>query len=62
MKYDLEFINPLGNPGTHYAFEAETIEEAETLSPHWLSASSQWRPEQFKIVSVKKSIYEENKE
>lgn len=59
MKYDLEFINPLGNTGTHYAFEAESPEEALAASPHWLAASSQWRPDQFKIVSIKQSIYNE---
>lgn len=61
MKFDVEYINPLGNPGTHYAVEAFSIEEAEQISPEYLAASSQWRPEQFKIISAKISIYEENK-
>lgn len=61
MKYDIEFINPMGSPGIHYALEADTPEEAAEQSPHWLASSSQWRPDQFTVTSVKVSIYEENK-
>lgn len=60
MKYDINFINPMGHPGTHYALEADSPEEAANQSPQWLAASSQWRPDQFKVVSVEKSIYEES--
>lgn len=61
MKYDIEFINPMGNPGTLYALEADSPEDAAAQSPHWLAASSQWRPDQFKVTSVKVSIYEDAK-
>lgn len=60
MKYDIHFINPVGNPGTHYALEADSPEEAAEQSPHWLAASSQWRPDQFKVISVEESVYERN--
>lgn len=58
MKYDIEFINPLGNPGTHYGLEADSPEDAAAQSPYWLAAASQWRPDQFTVTSVKLSIYE----
>lgn len=59
MKYDVEFINPMGNGGIHYAVIADSPEEAIEKSPHLLAASSQWRPDQFTILSAKISIYEE---
>lgn len=59
MKYDIDYINPMGNPGVHYALEANSAEEAAQQSPHWLAASSQWRPDQFQVTAVRISIYEE---
>lgn len=61
-RYDIDFINPMGNPGTHYAFEAESEEQAREQSPHWLAASSQWRPDQFKVTAVRPSIYQKQEE
>lgn len=58
MKYDINFINPLGNPGVHYALEASSPQEACDQSPYWLAVSSHWRPDQFTILSAKISIYE----
>lgn len=61
MKYDVEFINPMGYPGIIYHQEADSPEDAFMKAPYWLSVSSQWLPDQFKITSVNVSIYEESK-
>lgn len=60
MKYDIHFINPMDSVGIHYALEADCAETAAKISPHMLAASSQWLPEQFKVIKVEKSIYEES--
>lgn len=62
MKYDVEYFNPMGNPGVMYALEADSPQEACNAAPHWLAASSQWRPDQFTVTSAKISIYEDNRE
>lgn len=59
MKFDVSYINPLGNPGTFMEFPCESVEEVVRLTPFWLAASSQWSPEQFKVVSVKLSSNQE---
>lgn len=61
MKFDIEYINPMNNPGTCYAVEADTPEEACVRTPYLLAASSQWYPDQFTVLSAKISIYEEKK-
>lgn len=53
--YDIEFTNPMGWPGTLHSLEANSEEDAIKNAPIMLSASSQYTPDQFKIVSVKLS-------
>lgn len=55
LHFDVEFINPLGYPGTLVALCSDSVEKALSEAPFWLSASSQWRPDQFKVVSAKLS-------
>lgn len=59
MRFDIEYLNPKNNPGTLYAIKCENEEEAALLAPILITASSQWKPEDIKIISVKKSIYAE---
>lgn len=54
-RFDVDFINPRGNPGTFMGLEAVSVEEALERTPHMLAASSQWKPEQFKIACVRLS-------
>lgn len=62
MKYDIEYINPMGSSGVMYALEANSPREACDQAPYWLASSSQWRPDQFTIVAAKISIYEDKNE
>lgn len=59
IKFDLTYIGPTDVIGTYYAFLANSPEEAISQAPYWLAACSQWRPDQFKIISAKISIYED---
>ena len=62
VKYDVIYTNPLGHPGTLYGLESSSPQEACDEAPHWLAASSHWRPQDFKIKSAKISIYEDQNE
>lgn len=55
--YDVEYINPLDNPGVLYAVIADTPEQAALEAPYRLAVNTHWLPEQFTVVSVKISIY-----
>lgn len=59
MRFDIEYINPLNNPGIIYAIEADCPQQACNQAPYWLAASSQWRPDQFTVISAKISMYED---
>lgn len=58
IKFDIEFINPMGNAGVLYEISASSPQEAIEKAPQMLAASSQWRPDQFIIISVKISKHE----
>ena len=60
MKFDVELISPSGFKETHYAVVANTPEEAAIISPILLTISSSWKPEDFKVISVKISQYEDS--
>ena len=62
MLFDVDFINPLGNPGTIYAIRAVAPEDAIAEAPEVLAVSSQWRPDQFQVVEVRLSIYSKDAE
>lgn len=55
--FDVDYTNPLNNPGTLYAIIADGPEDAARQTPYRLAASSQWRPNQFKVLAVRVSIY-----
>lgn len=61
IKFDVECINPLNHQEIFYGFEAESPQEACDQVPYWLAVSSQWKPDQFKVISAKLSIQEEKK-
>ena len=56
-RYDVHFINPLGNVGTLYAVEAESVQEACGKAPYALAVNSHWRPDQFEVTAAQLSIY-----
>lgn len=52
MYFDVKYKSPVGNIGTHVAVEADTMEEAEKLSPIMLSYGTPWKPEEFTVLEV----------
>lgn len=62
MLFDVELKNPRGNPETMFAVAADSVEEVFTKAPELLASSSQWRPDQFEVLSVRISIYEKSAE
>lgn len=49
--WDITYITPVGIQGTHFAVEAETLEEAMKKCPVMLSYGTPWSPEEFTAVS-----------
>lgn len=53
MKYfDVIYLSPAGNVGTHYALKAKNAQEAKTMSPIILSTGTEWSPDEFKVLDV----------
>lgn len=50
--YDVEYISPIGNTGTHVAVESVNKYEAARISPVMLSLGTPWSPDKWSIVSV----------
>ena len=50
--FDVIYLSPVGNVGTHHSLEAESAEKARMMSPVILSNGTQWSPDQFKVLDV----------
>ena len=57
MYFDVEYKNPQGIKGTHYAVKADSVEEAALISPIYITYSSLFKPEDFTVLSVKPSEF-----
>lgn len=51
--YDVTYLSPLNIKGVMRAFPANSAEEAVNLSKIKITSSSQYSPDQFKILEVK---------
>ena len=50
--FDVIYLSPVGNQGTHYSLEAKNAQEAEIMSPIILSNGTEWAPSQFTVLDV----------
>lgn len=52
MYFNVELISPSGAPETHVAVVARDIAEAMHISPIMLTASSPYKPDDYKVIAA----------
>lgn len=50
--YDIKYLNPNNNPGTHFCVPGLTAEMAGERSLIWLCYSTSYTPEDFTILDI----------